>query len=1567
MKEEASLNNNSREGNSGFPSLANVPINTRIVTQEDFENNLQPLTGDLSKLSGDVNRLSDDVSQLSISTAGALSGISRIDNELSGFATVAKTGSYNDLKDKPTIPTIDLDDIPTLSSEKAVKSYGIAWAINESSRLLNERIDSTVDSIATALSGKADLSVLIEKADLSALASKADLSALERKVDATSEGNVASGKVVSDSIAEHAITAEKLDQSIIDELGEISTKANFDWVAEELEKKADADSVEQALSTKIDKVAGAASGNIALFGENGNLTDSQKAISSFATSEQGVRADNAISSVNGKRSTDGALTLNASEVGALANEGQVVLDGSLTISKQTETLDYVKYKHDGFAVYAGNGVHEISLPLSAGRLALESQLSAVQTSVSGVTGNFAGFDENNNLCDLGINAGAFATVSALNNLTDNMRSLADSLAELDTLKADTVIVDEIVENVEELSGSISGLNQTKADKTDINALSGNIRNLSNTLSNKTDLITTLNLSTDLQRQIWELSSYHRGGTATPLTLDPRKSYVMTDGTALSLELENQTGPGTVKICAYDADANEIPYDESAPGTIDGGSTIDWAPLDEVNARLNSISSVLDDRLGYIDEINGVLVLSSDGNVYINSTGDIILRKNLSEITRRDGEAEENETFSVIEQLRKMHDVENICLPLSGGIINVIDGLSTLTEKTRHQHAFEFDGAVEVLSVLDSPKPYIENGEQIYWAEKFGELYASDVDMFVQRGELNLSDVVALKLSADFAKLSGHFTLVIRTDKNDIKSGVNVTLSSHEKNKEFDFGTIDSYSISQTDTHSKSIWLNLSKTYFNKDRVNNAHLYYSEPENPWEIWDSWYRVINTEIPLGEDLTTHEFSAPYIAYWTDDPYVSSYQEDKVEFRPIEHKIITEQYVSTERVITNADLVEIYNEFESRDGKIGQLSASIQEENEARKKFVKMGEDSKISANVEFLGQITLDRTLNNINVNYPRIYNDGIRRRLEYNPSESRSLGSCLTYMNSIGIDTSSFDLIRDIISPAQLNPDTLSDCLEFIEYPDPDDPEFMHSRLCLKKIDPLYWGEAGHIPSYIQNYGEVEQLGELSTKLTYEDGDPLKYCLNYNHDVYGYENFPIADSIYIPNTVKIIGDYAFSYIRGSREISIPDSVTEIGKRAFHQSDISSIRLPKGLKDLSKGLFAGCYSLQSIEMPETIESIGSEAFSDVPFKGPIYIDENIKFISRFAFIMSPIDALYWKSTKNPLETLSNLIVLANEEHEDEWDENNNLSDSIHTIYYPCDIDTSAWPTEISGIVCKPKADFRLTTGTATIDSYKPRYEQDVVNKKYVDDLAAEIEAGIIPQSAIDGIVSACATKEYVNNSVAELASTDFVNRSISAFATNRYVDYALSGKAGVEYVDNAVAEISSQTVTTARFDETISSVTAAIDNVPTKEYVDNAVSSSTNDMVSRAFFDQTVSQLMGVINELSAKLQAIIDDDEPPTPPTPPQDGTFTWTDENGEHTEYLSSLNSFTWTDNAGAHYYCNEHGLDNPDCPEYQEIISGDTTEENVLAWTDHDGVHEATGPVVMAWADSNGSHTVTL
>ena len=88
----------------------------------------------------------------------------------------------------------------------------------------------------------------------------------------------------------------------------------------------------------------------------------------------------------------------------------------------------------------------------------------------------------------------------------------------------------------------------------------------------------------------------------------------------------------------------------------------------------------------------------------------------------------------------------------------------------------------------------------------------------------------------------------------------------------------------------------------------------------------------------------------------------------------------------------------------------------------------------------------------------------------------------------------------------------------------------------------------------------------------------------------YDGFTIS----LPEGLERIGDYAFECCTISA-FNIPSSVTEIGERAFSNCGyITEIVIPEGVKAIKSYTFASCDRLTSVTLPDGVESIGMSAF-------------------------------------------------------------------------------------------------------------------------------------------------------------------------------------------------------------------------------------------------------------------------------------------------------------------------------------------------------------------------------------
>lgn len=112
----------------------------------------------------------------------------------------------------------------------------------------------------------------------------------------------------------------------------------------------------------------------------------------------------------------------------------------------------------------------------------------------------------------------------------------------------------------------------------------------------------------------------------------------------------------------------------------------------------------------------------------------------------------------------------------------------------------------------------------------------------------------------------------------------------------------------------------------------------------------------------------------------------------------------------------------------------------------------------------------------------------------------------------------------------------------------------------------------------------------------------------------FKNLTALTTLTLPNTVKIIRDYAFSGCKSLTTVNLPEGLTEIRGYAFKGcSSLANITLPNTLTKLGSGVFSGCTKLKSISIPKSITK-ASYAFNGSSIESIVF-DEAMKTIPAY----------------------------------------------------------------------------------------------------------------------------------------------------------------------------------------------------------------------------------------------------------------------------------------------------------------------------------------------------------------
>ena len=146
-------------------------------------------------------------------------------------------------------------------------------------------------------------------------------------------------------------------------------------------------------------------------------------------------------------------------------------------------------------------------------------------------------------------------------------------------------------------------------------------------------------------------------------------------------------------------------------------------------------------------------------------------------------------------------------------------------------------------------------------------------------------------------------------------------------------------------------------------------------------------------------------------------------------------------------------------------------------------------------------------------------------------------------------------------------------------------------------------------------------GAFYEKTTITSFEELRFFVGIEDLSSAFRNCSNLKKVIIPNSVKIIGKWAFQNCSGLTGILvIPSSVTSIGERAFEGcSGLSgSLTFPSSVISIGERAFVGCSSISELVFPNSITTIGDYAFCECSgLTGSLTIPNSVTSIGKHAF--------------------------------------------------------------------------------------------------------------------------------------------------------------------------------------------------------------------------------------------------------------------------------------------------------------------------------------------------------------
>jgi len=166
----------------------------------------------------------------------------------------------------------------------------------------------------------------------------------------------------------------------------------------------------------------------------------------------------------------------------------------------------------------------------------------------------------------------------------------------------------------------------------------------------------------------------------------------------------------------------------------------------------------------------------------------------------------------------------------------------------------------------------------------------------------------------------------------------------------------------------------------------------------------------------------------------------------------------------------------------------------------------------------------------------------------------------------------------------------------------------------ESIDSLYFPEKVNLLFE----KSLEGMTNLSKLIVSKDNKTYDSRENSNAIIKTEYNALIQGTVstVIPCTVTSIANYAFYGIANLSHIEIPNSVKSIGSYAFSGTGLKSIEIPNTETTIDEFAFYNCSKLTSILLPNTMTKLGDNAFSSCAEIVFLDLPDNLKYIPNIS---------------------------------------------------------------------------------------------------------------------------------------------------------------------------------------------------------------------------------------------------------------------------------------------------------------------------------------------------------------